>query len=123
MAKSNIRFEWNGRASTVIRNLGFGKPLQLETAQIFEQYMQPYMPYDEGDLSTRIRITATNDHATITHLVKYANRQYHGEGFNRNLTIHPLATSFWDQAAWTNSKREITRDVNRARRKYRSFKY
>lgn len=120
---ANVDFKWNGRASTVIGNLGFGKPLQLEAAQIFEGYMQPYMPYYEGNLSTNIRITATNDHATITHLVKYANKQYNGIGFNRNLTVHPLATSYWDRAAWTHSKREITKDIDEARLKYRSFKY
>ena len=71
---ANVKFEWNGTASTVIKNLGFGKELQLEAAKIFESYMQPYIPYDEGNLSTNIRITATDDHATITHLVKYANK-------------------------------------------------
>lgn len=120
---ANVQFEWNGSASTVIKNLGFGKPLQLDAAKIFESYMQPYMPYDQGNLSTNIRITATEDHATITHLVKYANRQYHGVGFNRNLNVHPLATSYWDNAAWQNSKHEITKDIDKARLKYRSFKY
>ena len=133
---ANVKFEWNGTASTVIKNLGFGKELQLEAAKIFESYMQPYIPYDKGNLSTNIRITATDDHATITHLVKYASAQYYGDGsdpntgspgydenWQRNRTIHPLATSYWDKAAWTQHKREITRDVDKARMKYRSFNY
>ena len=133
---ANVKFQWNGKASTVIKNLGFGKPLQLEAARIFEWYMQPYIPYDEGDLSTRIRITATETRGTITHLVKYANKQYYGDGsdpetgspgydemWQRNRSVHPLATSFWDKAAWTQNKREITRDIDKARQQYRSFKY
>ena len=121
---SNVKFEWNGTASTVIKNLGFGKELQLEAAKIFESYMQPYIPYDEGNLSTNIRITATNDHATITHLVKYANKQYHGPSdWNRKRIVHPLATSYWDKVTWNNHKREITRDIDEARMKYRSFNY
>ena len=45
------------------------------------------------------------------------------EMWQRNRSIHPLATSFWDKAAWTQNKKEITRDIDKARQKYRSFKY
>ena len=120
---ANLKFEWNGRASAVIKNLGFGKELNHDAAEILEAYAQPFMPYKDGGLSTNIRINAFDDHATITHLVKYANKQYELVTPNRNKRIHPLATDHWYEEAYRVSKRQITKEVDEARLKYRSFNY
>lgn len=115
----NIDFQWNHKASTIIENLGFGKELNKKAAEIFYEHAYKYVPYREGDLSINVRISATEDHGTITHLVKYASKQYYGEGIvNRTLKFHPLATSFWDKACWEAEKREITSEVDEARKKY-----
>lgn len=114
----NLSFHWNHSHSTIIENLGFGKDLNREAAQIFYEHYNKYVPYQHGDLSTRVRISATQDHGTITHLVKYANKQYTNPTMNRNTSVHPLATSFWDKACWEAEKREITSEVDEARKKY-----
>lgn len=125
----NMSFHWNYSASTIIENLGFGRQLNKEVATIFRKYCEPYLPYDTGNLSRRTRITATKDHGTITYLSGYARPQYYGTGdymqgennpvdWQRNTAVHPFATSFWDRAAWTAHKREITQEVDNARLKY-----
>lgn len=109
-------FEWNDSASTIIRNLGIGKELNRRAADIFYSYEYPYIPYKEGDLSNRVTIRATEQKGLIVHGVKYANAQYNYLGDNRTRTFHPLATSFWDQAAWNNHKEQITRDIDKMRK-------
>ncbi len=129
---ANVRFEWNGSASTIIKNLGFGKGLNKEAAQILYQYSYEYIPFSlqqsMGSLANRVRISATANQGLITHLVKYANRQYNADKGNpygedvlvkRTRAIHPLATSHWADWAWSMHKREITADVDTARLKYR----
>lgn len=126
---ANVKFEWNGSHSAVIKNLGFGKPLQYDAAKILYNMSYDYMPYDKGGLSNNVQIRAYKDHANITHRVQYADIQYEGvtpQGrpiVKRNITVHPLATSEWYQVAWQQRKREITRQVDEARLQYRSFDY
>lgn len=125
----NLGFHWNYSSSDIIENLGFGKELNKEAAQIFRSFCEPYIPYDTGNMDRRTRITATEDHGTITYLTKYARYQYYGDNsyitgannptsWNRNLDTHPLATSFWDKACWQNNKRQITNAIDNARLKY-----
>lgn len=111
-----IDFEWNERASTIIKNLGFGKELNKEAAQILYEHYYKYVPYKDGNLSNNVRVSATDDHGTITHLVKYANKQYYGNSFERERRFHPLATSFWDQYCWMNEGYEITEEIDEARK-------
>lgn len=133
---ANVKFEWNGSASTVIKNLGFGKGLNRDAAQILYEYSIPYIPYKDGGLTNRVRISANDKQGMITHLVPYASKQYYGDGsdpntgspgydqmWERTRTVHPLATSYWDRAAWTLGKRQITQEIDQARLKYRSFNY
>lgn len=132
--EKDFRFEWNGSHSAVVRNLGFGKELQRDTAEILYYTSFPYMPYVSGDLSTNVHIQALNDRANIVHSVKYAPIQYEGMTYNpksgryipisnRYLGIHPLATSEWYDVAWLYHKDEITKKVSDARLQYRSFNY
>lgn len=126
---SNVKFEWNGSHSAVIKNLGFGQPLQKEAAEILYKNSYDYMPYKTGALANNTQIRAYKDHANITHRVPYANPHYEGvtpQGrpiVNRYKVIHPLATSEWYDVAWRQRKRIITQEVDEARMKYRSFKY
>lgn len=122
MAK-DFGFEWNGSHSAVIKNLGFGKPLQRDAAEILYQKAFPYMPYYSGDLSLNLHIQAGNTYANIVHQVKYADKQYNTKTPNRYSLIHPLATDHWYDVAWLYNKQEITAEVDEARMQYRSFNY
>ncbi len=129
---ANLQFHWNDSASNIIHNLGFGRELNKEAAKILYENAYEYIPYSlqesMGSLADRVRITATDDHATITHLVPYANRQYYADagsgngkdvGVHRTRVIHPLATSRWYDWAWKMKKGEITKEIDEARLKYR----
>lgn len=120
---ANIKFEWNGKHSAVIQNLGFGKALQRDAAQILYNHAFKYMPYQSGDLSLNRHIQAGEKYANIVHQVPYANKQYTAVNVHRYTGIHPLATSYWYDAAWKLEKREITKEVDEARLKYRNFNY
>ena len=129
---ANLRFEWNDSASNIIKNLGFGKGLNKEAAQILYRYSYPYIPFSlqqsMGSLANRVRISATANQGLITHLVRYANKQYNADKGNpygedvlvkRTRVVHPLATSHWADWAWSMHKKEITAEVDIARLKYR----
>lgn len=128
---SNVKFEWNNSASVIVRNKGFGKGLNKDSAQILYETYYPYIPYSlqstGGNLANNVRITANDDHGTITHLVRYANRQFNADAGNadgvdvlvhRTRMIHELATSHWSDWAWSVHKKEITARVDEARKKY-----
>ena len=127
-----LRFEWNDSASNIIKNLGFGKGLNHDAAQIFYETYYPYVPYSmqesAGNLANNVRIFANDDHATITHLVRYANKQFYADAGNakgvdvkvhRTRLFHPFATSHWSDWAWKVHKSEITKEIDEARLKYR----
>ena len=116
---ANVKFEWNGSHSAVIQNLGFGKGLQRDAAEIIYQHGFKYIPYLSGDLATNVHIQATEDHANIVHTVKYANKQWENSYPNRYRLVHPLATDHWYNFAWANEKKQITQEVDEARLKYR----
>lgn len=120
---ANVKFEWNGSASAVVKNLGFGKELQRDAANIIFQYSYDYMPYKSGLLSSAVRISAFDKYANITHTIKYANAQYQLVTDKRTKNPHPLATDHWYDVAYQHHKREITKDIDEARLKYRSFRY
>lgn len=114
--KANIRFQWNDSHSVIIENLGFGTSLNKEMAQICASHIDKYVPYKSGALASNLRITATPSHGTITYLQPYANKQYYGPDTNRHRDVHPLATSMWDQACFTNEWPEIIAEVDAFRK-------
>lgn len=121
---ANAKFQWNGKRSIVIENLGFGKELQRDTANIFLKYSEDYTPYLSGKLLGSAYVRVANNKGYIIYPVPYANFQYDNAGIIKNRTkIHPLATSRWVDVAYQHHKSEITKEVDLARSKYRSFKY
>lgn len=122
---ANAKFKWNGKRSVVIQNLGFGNELQRDTANIFLKYSEEYTPYLSGKLLGSAYVRVANNRGYITYPVPYANIQYDDVGRikNRTTTFHPLATSKWVDVAYQHHKSEITKEVDLARLKYRSFKY
>lgn len=135
---SKITFEWNAPYSVILNNLGFGKPLNLETAKIFYKWYRPYVPWKTGKLTKWVHFNSTKDHGTITHYAyaqktptsskfKYSHYQYtidEGNPFgdvlvHRTRTEHRYATSHWAEWAWSLHKKDITADIQEARKKYR----
>ena len=132
------RFEWNASYSVLIKNLGFGKELNLEAAKIYYKWYRKYIPYKSGKLTRMVHFASTKDHGTITHYAygerngvtgyRYSKYQYYlsegsADGWDpdvqRTRTVHPLATSHWDKWAWSVHKKEITNEIKEARKKYR----
>lgn len=121
-------FEWNYSHSVIVKRKGFGRDLNKHFADLVADYSEEYVPYYEGDLSHYVQTRATEDHGTVTYQVPYANAQYTGhwvdangrEHFineaNRCRDFHPLATSYWDKAAWTQYKSVITKELNEYRK-------
>lgn len=114
----NLSFQWNYSNSVIIGRKGFGKELNRESAKIMERHMFRFVPYLTGELSNRTRITAYKDHATITYMQPYANQQYTHTEYKHTKKYHPLATAYWDKAAWSADKNVIGREVNKARKRY-----
>lgn len=110
-----LHFEWNGSASAIIQNLGFGEELNRAAAEILHDYAEPYVPYKSGRLNNAYNIHANNNGARITHYVKYAGIQYERVAKHRTTTVHPLATDHWYDYAWLNHKAEITADIDETR--------
>ena len=136
--KSQIDFEWNASYSILIKNLGFGKQLNLEAAKIFYRWYRPYIPYRSGKLTSMVHFNSTEKHGTITHYAygtrngltgyRYSKYQWDlSEGsadgwdpdVNRTRTVHPLATSHWDKWCWSVHGKEITNEIAQARKRFR----
>ena len=118
MAK-NFSFEWNYSHSIILKRKGFGKELNKYFADLMADYSDEYVPYHEGDLSHYVQTRATEDHGTVTYQVPYANKQYQGININesnRDRRFHPLATSYWDRAAWSQYGSVISRKLNQRRK-------
>jgi hypothetical protein len=125
----NYRFEWNFTPEEIANRKGFTREFYSKAGEILISYMRPYVPYDSGALDSYVRAYPANDHVTINYQRPYAKKQYYGTGgyspgasnqptaWNRNLSIHPLATSYWDKAAWTASGDFIVRDLNEVRKR------
>ena len=114
--KNTIYFQWNDSHSVIIGNLGFGVSLNKEIARICASHIDKYVPYKSGALASNLRISATKDHGTITYLQQYANKQYYGPDENRCRDYHPLATSMWDKACFSNEGPEIVAEVDSVRK-------
>lgn len=113
-------FNWNYKSSIIIQRKGFTKELNKASAEIFSRHMYKYIPYDTGLMSNSVRVSATGDKGIITYTTKYAKEQYWGpdDNWNRNRTVHPLATSLWDKQCWAVEKREIINEINAYRRSH-----
>lgn len=121
---SNFSFEWNYSHSMIIKRKGFGIELNKYFADLMRDYSDEFVPYDSGDLAAYVQTFATNDHGTVTYQQPYAGPQYTGDNgsdkpeneWKRNRSFHPLATSHWDRAAWSQYGSAISRKLNQKRK-------
>ena len=86
--------------------------------------MDKFVPFDSGDLATTVieggepTTNVTTD--TITYTQKYARYQYYGvrkdgshqiNEANRNRSMHPLATSYWDKKMWSANGTDVIKQT------------
>lgn len=93
--------------------------VMLEIHNKFAQYCNDYVPFLEGPLSQTIEVSPEG----VRYTQPYAHYQYHGEGFNHTLDVHPLATAFWDKVMMQDRGEEFIKAVeeilkDRARQLY-----
>lgn len=80
------------------------------------RYMDKYVPYDEGTLASTVEVGKK----TITYTQPYAEYQYRGERNdgsreineeNRNRSMHPHATSYWDYVMMSVDGDDVLNEV------------
>lgn len=124
----NVKFEWNKSSVKIIHDLGFGKELNKEFANLVAAYSEDYVPFHEGDLSYYVQTFGAKDHGTVTYQVPYSKAQYQGywttkdgrtvhvDENKRDRRYHPLATSRWTEFAWSMHGDQIIAELNRKRK-------
>lgn len=78
------------------------------TAETCARYFNQYVPMEKGNLSQ----TYTTEPYKITYEMPYAHRIYTGTNFNFSKQQHPLATSYWDKAAYAAQKGNIAKEIS-----------
>ena len=73
----------------------------------FANIIDPWVPYDTGNLSKDITIDASG----VVYNADYAAKQYYGTEFNHKTEVHPLATAHWDQVAMQTEKEVLAAKV------------
>ena len=122
----NLSFEWLKSAARIEYDKGFTPEFYKGMGEIFKEHMDKYVPWDTKNetnyhLAKMVQVRPTKTGATIVYSMAYANRHYEGRGINednRDRATHPLATSYWDKACWTNEEEEITKEVDILRKGY-----
>lgn len=84
--------QWHGTIESIAKSKYGNDKVGKFTAETCARYMDAYVPYLTGVLST----TYVTEPWKVKYLMPYAHRQYNGEGFNFTKDFHPLATSKWD---------------------------
>ena len=115
MAES--KFQWNKSKAQINSDLGFGKKVNLFTAETCARYMNPFVPMESGILSEKFDTYADEESEYVEYNQLYAHYQYTGTNFNYSKEQHPLATSYWDKAMWLAKKGQVTSEVNAYRKR------
>lgn len=85
----------------------------LETAAVCARYMDKYVPYYEGALSTTADTTVPFE---VTYIQEYSGYQWRGiskKGKKLNYTHedHFLATSHWEEPAYARYRDNIAQEI------------
>lgn len=114
-------------SKTVLEDLGFTDALDYAFAKYCQKIFKPYVPFRKGTLAKSVRIVEdkTIDGYDIVYDAPYAMSQYEGRNgsdmpesdWNRNTSVHPLATSYWDKFAIAAHKEQLLSLVELERRR------
>lgn len=85
----------------------------LFTAATWARYMDKYVPYYEGMLSTT---ADTTEPFKITYTQEYSRYQWKGvsksgKALNHSKEEHPLATSHWEEPAYARYKDNVAQEI------------
>lgn len=69
--------------------------VMTEVHREFADTIDPWVPYDTGELSQNLTIDASG----VTYNADYAAKQYYGTEFHHKREHHPLASAKWDEVA------------------------
>lgn len=114
---ADSKFQWNKSQAKINTDLGFGKKVNLFTAETCARHMNPFVPMESGVLSQTFLTRADNESGYVEYVQPYAHYQYVGEDLNHSKEMHPLATSYWDKAMWIAKKGQVTSEVNAYRKR------
>lgn len=81
--------------------------VMTEVHREFANIIDPWVPYDTGNLSKDITVDASG----VTYNADYAAKQYYGTELHHNKEKHPLATAYWDQVAMQTEKEALAAKV------------
>lgn len=122
----NIGFRWNYTPGQIADRKGINRDFYYDFGKALIEWYAPYVPMDEGKLSSYVQAHPAKDHVTINYQMPYAEAQYTGSGKGvpgemnaENWARHtPLTTSYWDSYAWAVSGDLILRDAEKIRRRH-----
>lgn len=129
-----IKFNWNKPEKQILESSTGGDRTLLFMANEAKRLMEPYVPYLNGPLSTKVSAGVDSGGGYVHYKQPYAGFQYYGvvmigkksnspyagynEGkkttaqkLNYNKSKHPLATSQWDKAMKAAHMGYLTRAV------------
>ena len=122
----DVDFEWNKSSAKIILDKGFTRSFYKDVGNIFLDYMFPYIPWDSKNENRHmaeliaVRPNPSSNSASIIFTKNYAKYQKNADdsNWNRDRSVHPLATSNWDYWAWTEHQSEILNDIDKARKRH-----
>lgn len=84
-----------------------------EIHQRFAEIIDPWVPYDTGQLSTNLTIdeTGVTYNAYDEEDGYYAAKNYYGIDIRHKTEHHPLATAYWDRVAMQTERDRLTNEV------------
>lgn len=113
---SDARIVWNYPTAQLFKEKGINEELAIFSAETFARYMNPFVPFQTGILSSSYITGADNTNGYVKYTQRYARAQFFGDNFKHNLDYHPKATSRWDKAAWNADKDRIMGEINEYRK-------
>lgn len=105
-------------------SLGFGKELNLYTANTVMKRCDKYVPFRTGRLATDVEVDADNKKGIVHYVQGYAYYPYKptyddmfGVGnWKYTRKFHPLAHEQWDKEMLKNERDLLDRDIEKKRR-------
>ena len=81
--------------------------VKVQANQILARIIDPWIPYDTGELAGNITITADG----ITYHAPYAAKNYYGDDIRHKTDKHPLATAHWDDVAMQTEMPKLIAEI------------
>ena len=82
-----------------------------EIGKKFKQIVDPYVPYDTGNLSKDVTVSTGEGNIEVIYNAPYAKKVYYGDDIAFHKDKHPLATAYWDKVAMQTEREHFAREV------------